>query len=362
MAAAPRKPISPSVVKVGRGHAWAAHRAPVAYWHVIPRVPAARFSWSAPCVADGVPSPVSSPSSLVGAALLTAGVGFMLKRTGARRSTAEGVDPTERVRPSEPLADWCAPGYEPIGGGCLALSVSAQTPQPLIVYLHGRYARDASAEEVDRQRRLGTLATAHGFAVLALRGRLGECTSAELARWFCWPSNEHNEDGAAAVVASWAGALGEAHRRGRSKTRFVLGFSNGAYFAGLLATQALFDAEAFVIAHGGPVGSVHALPKMPPLVLLSADDDIAQDDMIRLDGELTRERWPHDSYARAGAHGLTDGDIDAALTFFRRSREPLPLDPPLALHRPAHHAHEVVATPPVEEAPANPYEGELGGR
>jgi len=248
--------------------------------------------------------------------------------------------------PSEPAADWCAPGYEPIAGGCLALSASAPDPQPLLVYLHGRYARDAAAEEVDRQRRLGTLATARGFAVLALRGRLGECTAAELSQWFCWPSNEHNEDGAAAVAARWVGALEEAHRRARSKTRFVLGFSNGAYFAGLLATHGLFDAEAFVIAHGGPVEPVHALPRTPPLLLLSADDDIAQDDMIRLDGELTREHWPHDGYARAGAHGLTDGDIDAALTFFSRAHEPMPLEPPLPLHRPFHHAHEVLAQEP----------------
>jgi hypothetical protein len=79
---------------------------------------------------------------------------------------------------------------------------------------------------------------------------------------------------------------------------------------------------------------------MPPLLLLSADDDVAQEDMIRLDEDLSREQWPHDSYARGGAHGLTDGDIEAALAFFARAHEPLPLAPPLPLHRPAHHAHE----------------------
>ena len=73
--------------------------------------------------------------------------------------------------PAEPLADWCAPGYDAIAGGCLALSASAKGPQPVVVYLHGRYARDAAAEEVDRQRRLAALATAHGFAVLAPRPR-----------------------------------------------------------------------------------------------------------------------------------------------------------------------------------------------
>jgi predicted esterase len=288
---------------------------------------------------------------VVGAIIGTVAVVFALKRTPHPLWPSPRPEALMLRAPAEPLADWCAPGYEAIAGGCLALSASAKGPQPIVVYLHGRYARDAAAEEVDRQRRLATLATAHGFAVLALRGRLGECTSAELAHWFCWPSNEHNEAGAATVVATWAGALEEAHRRARSKSRFVLGFSNGAYFSGLLATHGLFDAEAFVVAHGGPVGPVRALRRTPPLLLLSADDDIAQDDMIRLDEELTRERWPHDSYARAGAHGLPDGDIDAALSFFTRAHEAVPLEPPLPLHRAAHHAHETVAARPAEESP-----------
>lgn len=248
--------------------------------------------------------------------------------------------PPDPMVPAEPKADWCAPGYEAIEGGCLALTGTPPEPQALLVYLHGRYAENAATEEVDRQRRVAVIATTRGFAVLALRGRLGECTAAELSRWFCWPSNERNEQHAADFVDTWEGALLEAHRRTGSKTRFVLGFSSGGYFAGLLATRGLFDAEAFVIAHGGPVEPVHALARTPPLLLLSADEDVAQDDMIRLDEDLARERWPHDSYARAGTHGLTDGDIDAALTFFARSQEALPLEPPLALHRPAHHPHE----------------------
>jgi predicted esterase len=284
----------------------------------------------------------------------TSGALYTLKR-------APGVDPDHPAAPiepiepskvsSEPLADWCAPGYEPIGGGCLALPSGTEAAQPLIVYLHGRYARDAAAEEVDRQRRLAAAATGRGFAVLAFRGRLGECTATELASWFCWPSNEHNEDDADAVVDGWNDALTDAHRRAGSDVELVLGFSNGAYFAGLIAARGLLPAEAFVIAHGGPVEPVEAPPTMPPLLLLSADDDVAQDEMIRLDGDVTREGWPHDSYARGGVHGLTDGDIDAALTFFTRAHEPMPLDPPLPLHRPAYHPH---APPAAEPSGASP--------
>jgi hypothetical protein len=65
--------------------------------------------------------------------------------------------------------------------------------------------------------------------------------------------------------------------------------------------------------------------------------------MIRFDEELTREGWAHDSYARAGSHGLSDVDIDAALSFFARVGEALPLNPPLLLHRAVRHVRDAGA-------------------
>ncbi len=161
-----------------------------------------------------------------------------------------------------------------------------------------------------------------------------------LASWYCWPSNPNNANAGPEFVEGWKAALETAQERAGSRQRFLLGFSNGGYFAGLIASRGLLDADAFVIAHGGPVEPVQPRHGTPPLLLLSADDDIAQDDMIRFDEELTRTRWAHDSYARAGSHGLTDGDIDAALAFFSRAHEPLPLEPPLALHRAVRHARD----------------------
>ncbi len=65
--------------------------------------------------------------------------------------------------------------------------------------------------------------------------------------------------------------------------------------------------------------------------------------MIRLDEELARAHWAHDSYARGGAHGLGDEDIEAALTFFTRAGEALPLQPPLSLHRAIRHDRDAGA-------------------
>jgi predicted esterase len=244
----------------------------------------------------------------------------------------------------DPPADWCAPEFEPIaGGGCFAGNPSTHA-QGLVVYLHGRYPGDAAAEEVDRQSRLARRAKSTGFAVVALRSPPAICTAPELADWFCWPTSERYADAGAEIVQTWSKALAAARDRAGSRERFLLGFSSGGYFAGLIASRALLDVDGVVVAHGGPVEPVHALGPKPPLLLLSADDDVAQDDMIRLDTDLTREGWPHDSYARSGGHALTGEDIDAALTFFSRAHEPLPLAPPLTLHRPVAHVRDAENT------------------
>jgi predicted esterase len=281
---------------------------------------------------------------------LGAGVAFVLHRPGARDPTPP---PTamNAERANEATADWCAAGFEPIAGdGCLAAAETPRAGQPLIVYLHGRYARDAATEEVERQRRLALRATARGFAVLALRGGVGVCTAPELANWFCWPSNERNADRAPTFVTAWARPLATAHERTDSRSCFLLGFSSGGYFAGLIVMRGLLEVDALVVAHGGPVEPVQALRGKPPLLLLSADDDVAQDEMIRFDEELAREQWAHDSYARSGVHDLTDEDIDAALAFFSRAKERLPLDPPLPMHRAFRHARDASLAPEWSES------------
>ncbi len=293
---------------------------------------------------------------VVSAGALGAGVVLYEKAHGTGTNAPVAAVPIATEAGSEePAADWCAPGFEPIRGNACLASVSGKPSVPLIVYLHGRYARDAAGEEVDRQRRLAARAIARGFAVIALRGRLGTCTAPELAQWYCWPSNETNADAGPEFVDAWTPALAAAQERTGARRRFLLGFSNGGYFAGLVASRGLLAFDALVVAHGGPVEPVHAVRGTPPLLLLSADDDVAQDEMIRFDEDLTREHWAHDSYARAAGHGLTDEDIDAALTFFSRAHEAMPLQPPLALHRAIRHARDAGAQGQIQadETPAD---------
>jgi dienelactone hydrolase len=186
-----------------------------------------------------------------------------------------------------------------------------------------------------RQDRVARLGIAKGFAVLALRGVQGECTQAELADTWCWPSNPRNEGDGPAFFDRLKPAMAAARGRIGAGPTVLLGFSNGAYFAALIATRSLGPFDAIAIAHGGPVQPTHAQGTTPPLLLITADDDPSDGEMRQLDAELARERWAHELVAREGAHALLDWDVDIALTFFARvQKERLPLVPPLQPPRP----------------------------
>jgi predicted esterase len=222
-----------------------------------------------------------------------------------------------------------------VDDACYAAPAGAATSLPLIIYLHGYFEEgpgEGQNDALDQQRRVALHATSRGFAVLALRGTEGACAiSQENATKVCWPSNEKVAYKGPKFVREWQSALDAAAAKHPFDKRYIFGFSNGGYFAGLIAVRALYDADAFAVAHAGPVEPVKALGKKSPLLLMSADQDLSQEGMLRFDEELTQDEWPHENYVRAGGHALPDSDIDVALTFFERTRtETLPLRPPLS--------------------------------
>jgi predicted esterase len=239
-------------------------------------------------------------------------------------------------------ADWCATGLEPVGDACFA---AAPESKALIVYLHGRYTPETEGEEKERQARVARMATASGFSVIAFRGKQGGCVGPELATYFCWPSNEKTQDAGPETVTSWSASLASVEKRIGNVPRYLLGFSNGAYFAALITTRALMPFDAVAIVSGGPVEPTKAFGAKPPILLVTADDDGAQDEMLRLESELARERWPKTLASREGPHALTDFDVDMALKFFQRA--------PIPTRRPIHSVDAAaITTPPEEDAGA----------
>jgi predicted esterase len=246
---------------------------------------------------------------------------------------------------------------------------------PLLIYLHGYFEEgpgEGQNEALDQQRRVALRATARGFAVLALRGTEGACaTSQDNATKVCWPSNERVAYKGPRFVREWQGALAAAAARHPIGKRYVFGFSNGGYFAGLIAVRALYEADAFVVAHAGPVEPVKALGNKPPMLLVSADEDLSQESMVHFDEELTADAWPHEHYVRGGGHALPDSDIDIALTFLERTqKESLPLRPPLSTRVPRvrevrgegpARQKDAAVTPPEPNAPSEDAEVDAQG-
>jgi predicted esterase len=271
------------------------------------------------------------------------------------------------IAPSEPedagIEAWCAPSLAPIaGGGCFATPPLPTTPPTtLLVYVHGRYSPKTLEDEMTRQTRVAKLGTSKGFAVLAMRGVQGECTQAELADTWCWPSNPRNAEHGPTFVKRFEPAIAAARKRLGPGPDVLLGFSNGAYFATLIATRALHHFDAIAIAHGGPVPPTEAAGATPPILLLTADEDPSDGEMRQLDQELARAKWPHELVSREGGHALPDVDVSFALTFFDRAlREHLPLSPPLQAPRARRIADAGEATATTRESndapPAAPLE------
>ena len=299
------------------------------------------------------------PLALGGAAaIVLVGLGIAARAMGGRGrapSPSEALG-AEAPTPDAELVAWCGEGLEPIaGGGCFAPAAADAAEPMMLVYLHGMYAPASASEERDRQSRLAKAATAKGISVVALRGRQGECARAEVADYWCWPSNERSADAGPAFVEAWGTALAAAEARvGRGK-RYLLGFSNGGYFAALIATRALLPFDAIAIAGAGPVEPVRPQGPRTPLLLITADNDPSVVSMMLLDTELAGVSWPHAMVTRDGGHALTDGDIAYALAFFLRTQhEPLPLAPPLSLRLPVPYVADADLPPDLELLPPPP--------
>jgi predicted esterase len=288
----------------------------------------------------------------VAVVLVIIGIIALARRGGKKAHTGAGGETEEDGE----LLAWCANGLTPIPGrGCFAEGGQG-AERPLIIYLHGMYTPSEAPQELERQARVAKLGTAKGFSVLALRGRQGQCTAENAKDHFCWPSNDRNASDATEVLAAWETALGNAERRTGKGRRYLLGFSNGGYFATLIATRGLLPFEAVAIAGAGPVDT--SLPptkeKRAPLLLLAADEDPSVESMMTLDGVLKNAGWPHTIISRDGGHQLTAADVAHALTFFERTRrEPMPLAPPISTRLPKPRLPKSDDAGVLETAPAS---------
>lgn len=217
---------------------------------------------------------------------------------------------------------WCPDGFE-VGpqDTCFAVPEKTSKDTPVLIYLHGMYAGHGSADEWNLVRS----AASRGFAVVMPRGKRGLCAwKAELKDHFCWPQEVDDPQAFKNVVAEWDRVLWQVDALLETGThkRYVLGYSNGGFFAAYIAEHGLFPAQAYAVVNGGPLEAVPKSAKPMPMMLISAQDDPSQSPKMKeLHDGLNKVGWAHAFCTRPGQHPLAREDVDAALGFFKHENE-----------------------------------------
>ena len=197
---------------------------------------------------------------------------------------------------------------------------------PLVLYLHGMYPPDAPQQAHAQERRLAAQAEGLGVAVLAPRGLPGLCDwSPEFSHWLCWPTAQRQLPRVQEILDRLAPQLRHTSARlGRSSmSPVVVGYSNGGFFATVIASHTRLPVSGYAILHGGGVEPMlFPEERMAPVLLVAAEDDAAQAPRMKaLHARLDEAGWPHEFGIRPGGHALSDEDLVRALTFAGRLKQ-----------------------------------------
>lgn len=237
-------------------------------------------------------------------------------------SSSHGEGEATPAAPS-PIA-WCAPDFEALPGDvCYAPAPAPAKRRTLVIYLHG-VIQPSTDWQHNQQRGIGRAGARLGFAVLAPRGRQG-IASGDLHDWITWPTAAAAQDKVEAeLVAEWTAARELVEKRDGAPFDevFVVGFSNGAYYASSLALRGRLDVDGYAVFAGGSCPDFLARRgksterRAPVFAGIAAKDSTAKDTR-RLAKALQSLGWPHRAESRNVGHAISDKHIDHALAFLR---------------------------------------------
>jgi poly(3-hydroxybutyrate) depolymerase len=188
------------------------------------------------------------------------------------------------------------------------------------VFLHGMLPADASPATMQALARAA--ADEHGFVVLFPRGEQGLCDwDPSVLDWWCWPTARAEVDAhAAAMVDRWQAEADvlAGYLDADLSARYVLGFSNGGYFASYLGLEGWWAplAGAGVVAAGRSYvdTALLALDRPPFYIAVGAlDTPEVQASGENLAYVLALESWPHAFVLHpASGHELSAADFTHA--------------------------------------------------
>jgi predicted esterase len=236
------------------------------------------------------------------------------------------VAPTAAPSPVVPSEHWCAPELTP-----LTETVCHYTPQQeagvqahgsgtLVIFLHSLVsARPKAAWE--QQLRMRRLANTYGFTILIPRGRPGFGPGRDPGT-LAWPTAQQlQQEHEAELLAEWEDALRRARAsHGAFERVFLVGFSNGAYYATSLAFRERFPSDGVAVFAGGSGNKYHRLTaarakrRVPMFVGYGTldPDNPQQRSLVSL---LKQLGWPHRALGAKVGHTVSPEQLRAALQF-----------------------------------------------
>ncbi len=220
-------------------------------------------------------------------------------------------------------APWCAEELETLEADvCYEPGTPAKDgKRTLVVFLHG-LVDEGSGWQHNQQRGMARAAKKWGFAMIAPRGRpgLGPKRRADQIGWPTAESARESVEGE--VLAEWQAARKSLEARSEAPFDrvWVMGFSNGAYYASSLALRGKLDVDGYAVFAGGSAfpGAERLAratkSRRPVFVGVAAKDSTGKDgaSLVKL---LKRLGWPHKGSTRNVGHTVADAHLEAAIEF-----------------------------------------------
>ena len=229
--------------------------------------------------------------------------------------------------PWEPVeTPWCGEGWVGLDDHtCFFAPDSVGPSASLVIFLHGMMQPDSLPQGMQNTAR--TAADTQGFVVLFPRGHQGLCGwDPSVEPYWCWPTSRVNVDAYALEFTSeWLAseALLESVLDISFDRRFVIGFSNGGYFASYVGLEGLLPTSgAGVVAAGRSYVDASLLsPHHPPFYIAvgAMDSQPIQDSAQNLALALAQHDWPRTFVRHMDrGHEIRVDDMNAAWTTWNR--------------------------------------------
>ena len=212
------------------------------------------------------------------------------------------------------------PGAQPEGDG----------KRTLVIFLHG-LVDGGTTWQHQQQKGMALAAKRLKFAMIAPRGRTG-LGGKRKDDQIGWPTAEaarvEMED---ALIEEWkiARRAIEARDQKPFDRVYVMGFSNGAYYASALALRGKLEVDGYAVFAGGSAfpGAerlAKATKNRKPLFVGVATKDSTAKDGASLVKLLKKLKWPHASSSKKVGHVVADTQLEGAMTFLRGDKPPKP--------------------------------------